>query len=147
MSNYKTHIKIEVAIDDIRASLQKVIRSDYSPLIAETIITNLLKTEEGVKQLYLAMSGVKVCAKFKVLDKVLVKLDALATWRMDKDKTHEGGYTFKDKMKGVISEVDITATLPYRVSYKYISPSGQEEKDDYWLDEKNIELSNSNEII
>ena len=147
MSNYKTHIKIEVAIDDIRANLQKMIRSDYSPLIAEIIITNLLKTEEGVRQLYLAMSGVKVCAKFKVLDKVLVKLDALATWLMDKDKTRERGFTFKEKMKCVISEVDMTASLPYCVSYTYIASSGQEEKDTYWLDEKSIELSGADEII
>lgn len=147
MSKVNTHIKIEVKIDDIRAGLQKIIRSDHSSLIAETIVTHLLNTEEGLKQIYLAMSGVKVCPQFKVLDKVLVKLDALATWRIDKEKTQEKGLTFKGYMKAVISEVNMTLSLPYCVSYIYIASSGQEEKDTYWLDEKSIQLSNAEEIL
>lgn len=147
MSRDKTHIKIEVAIEDITKLLQSKIRSEHSGLIARTIMEHLVKTEEGVRHLYLAMSGIEVCPKFKVLDKVLVKLDALATWRIDKDKTQENGYTFKEFMKAVITTVDMTATAPYCVSYKYIASSGQEEVDTYWLDEKYIQLSNADEIL
>lgn len=147
MSKDKTHIKIEVAIEDIRKTLQSKIRSEYSELMARIIVTHLGKTEEGIRQLYLAISGIEVCSKFKVLDKVLVKLDALATWRMDKEKTHENGFTFKGYMKGVISEIDMTLTLPYCVTYTYVSSGGQEETDTYWLDEKSIQLANVDEIL
>lgn len=147
MSKDKTHIKIEVAIEDIGKLLQSKIRPEHSALIARTIMNHLAKTEEGVRHLYLAMSGIEVCPKFKVLDKVLVKLDSLAMWRTDMDKTQEKGFIFKGYMKGVVTEIDMTESLPYHISYSYIGSNGEEQKDTYWLNEKSIQLSNADEIL
>lgn len=148
MSKEKTHINIEVKIDDIRAGLQKLIRSDYSSLIAETIVTHLSITEEGLKQVYLAMSGVKVCAKFKVLDKVLVKSDTLPSWRMDLDKTKEAGYSVKGLVKGNIQDIDMTQSSAYQIYYKYLNSAGEEHIDTIWINEKYIELApSSNDTI
>ena len=82
MGDKKTHISVDIAVEDIRAALKKLICSDHSQLIGDVIIDNLLETDVGVKQLYLAMSGVREILKFKALDEVYIKYDYLYTSRI-----------------------------------------------------------------
>lgn len=147
MPTGKTHINVKISVSEIRAGLKKLIRSEHSELISEMIVSNLAETEEGLSQLYLAMSGVRVQFRFKVFDEVWVKFSSLATWRMDKEKMQAADLMFKGMVKGTIVEMNPHKTLPYKVKYTYRGKDDVEGTDDYWLDESNLVRRTDNELL
>jgi hypothetical protein len=143
----KDKITIEVTTEQIRAGLQKLIRSEHSALITQQIIDNLSITDQGLSQLYQALSGVRPHFKFKVLDTVFIPFDSLATWRMNKENMTAANILFKDKVKGVIKQVDTLRTYPYLVEYTLINDTKEESIDETWVKENYLWSRIENELI
>ena len=145
----KEHINIRVSLEELRAGLQKMIRSEHSSLISKVIIDNLSVTEVGLQQLYRAMSGVSEKFKYKTLDEVSVKYDALSTWRMDKEKMKEANLIFQDHVNGTVTEVDPQRSQPYHINYECIDSKGARSKEDSWVSEEYIKpfLSSSDILV
>lgn len=113
----KTHIDIKVTLDELRLSLQKLIKSEHSSLITEVIVNNLKTTEVGLEHLYKSFSGMKVVPKFKVLDEIYVKYQYLGSWRNDKNTMIEHNMLFKDHVKAVVIGIDMTKNYSVQIKY------------------------------
>lgn len=119
----KEKFEIRITTEELRLALRDALSgSRFSTMVSDVIINNLSITEIGLEQVYKALGGIAPIAKFKVLDKVLVNNDALPTWRVDKAATEK--LLFQDKMKAVITEVDLQKRSPYKVEYEYIDNGG-----------------------
>jgi len=135
----KEKFDIRVTTEELRLNLQKIIKSEFSSLVASVLIDNLSETEVGLEQLYKAISGMGPLAKFKIFDKVLVDMGHLPSWRLDKEKTN--ALLFKGKMKAEITEVNLQRKSVYMLRYSYIDSSGSEAISETWpVEEHALEL-------
>ncbi len=147
MSNQVEHINLKVKTEDVRAGLQKVIRSEHAHLISNVIIEHLGLTGLGVEHLILALSGIEVTPRFKVLDKVYVKFDSLPTWRMNKEKMIANKMIIKDCIEATVVEVDMLVKSPYKLTYNFMHNSDDEiHKDNYWMEESQAIVLKKDEI-
>jgi len=143
----KESVQVTVTLDEIRAGLQKLIRSDHSRAITDVILGNLALSEIGLEQLYKAFNGIVPVCKFKVLDEVYVDMSVCASWQFDKEKMKDAKMIFKGHIKAQITEINIYKRQPLRLSYKYIDNSGVEQKYEHtWVEEKSVHLITSEMI-
>jgi len=113
----KKHINLNMSTDELKEILSAHIVPPYSNMIAETIIDGLSNTDRGLYHLIRALLGKKYVPKFKVLDKVLVRADQLATWRYNLDEMKSKDIIVKDYIEAQITEVNIHKTAMYEVKY------------------------------
>ena len=137
----KEYINVQISVEELRAGLQKLIRSEHSFLISETIINHLAGTPVGLARLYQSMAGVRKTFKFKPLDEVYVDFHSLSTYKMDKDKMIASGLIVKDFVLCTVAEVSPFTDYPYKVKYTYIKPDGTKEVDDSWVKEDYLKFN------
>jgi hypothetical protein len=149
MSDKKSYVDVRIEVEEVRAALKKIIRSDFNNLIAEVIIDNLNETEVGISQLYLAMSGVRKLPRFKVLDEIYAEVPSLASWRMDKSRMETEKMLFQGKVKCKITDINLQRRDSYHVEYTFLDNKlgSTPIKDTYWLNEDKMKLSTDKEII
>jgi hypothetical protein len=99
-----------------------MITSAYSDLITDIIIGNLGETNNGLEQLYQAMSGISFKPKYKVGDEIFVRLEDVGSWRIDVPKTKSEGLLLgnDDLLKGQISHINVYHMYPYTVSVSLV---------------------------
>ena len=118
-------VDIKLTSDEIKAILEKLIKSSHAPLIADIVVENLRFTEVGLSQLYLAINGVRRILPFKVLDKVLVDYNTLPTWRFDEEKSKAHFKVVNDKYPAVVVAVDPYKKYPFTIAFKYFNDNGE----------------------
>lgn len=135
------YFTINISVSDLEIALANIISSPHKKIIAEAIVSNLKNTPKGCAHVYMGLSGVKETSPFKVGDNVLIKLDFIPGWRIDKTKFVEGDNMFQGKVKGVVINVDITKSDPLKVEF-YATPIGKQEKElhDYSFNYNQVEL-------
>jgi hypothetical protein len=136
----RTHITIETAVEEIQSRLAKMICSENKDLIAKTIIQNLKKTDRGLIQLYKAFTGIEETTELYPLQEVEVDVDALSTWRMDKDEMIKRKMIFQGRVRATIEKIDLTSNYPIRVKYFYLDSDHEKKVDTYWVSEKSIKI-------
>lgn len=111
----KEELVIKIKIEDLRDKLERIIVSEHSSLIADVLIANLQKSEVGLRQCFLALSGIKETAKFNVLDRVLVPKDSVYSWEYSPENTEKAGLLHKGQLAGFIREIDLQKENSYDV--------------------------------
>jgi hypothetical protein len=104
------------------SSLFKKTGEPHADILADVIINNLEKSPVGLKQLGLALLGIKVDTKYKVGDKVRVIADSLYTWRWN--KTAMESIIVNDTLEATIVKIDLYVDNPYDIRYMSIKESG-----------------------
>lgn len=125
----KDHILVKISKEQIRTQLKKMLGSEHCDLISQVIIDNLSETEVGLTQLYKAFSGLKDQLKYKAGQVVWVKVSTLYSWRIEKDKMVQAGMIHQDQVMALITEINETKLLPYKIKYAYIGGGGSQEED------------------
>jgi hypothetical protein len=135
------YFTVNISVSDLEVALANIINSPHKKIIAEAIISNLKHTPKGCSHVYMSLCGVKEISPFKIGDHVLIKLDYIPGWRIDKTKFVEGDNLFQGKVKGVVVGVDITESDPVKVEFQAV-PSGKQEKEshDYSFNYRQLEL-------
>lgn len=112
----------------------------HRELICRVIIAHLSKTEVGISHLFSALAGMEVEFKYTVGTKVLISVDRLPSWRIDKDKTLEHtktgpayGYCI-----GVIKDIDPFVRYPYRCAVELVSAGVAVEVQEHLFAEEDI---------
>lgn len=131
----KDHIMVKVAIDTIKKMLFDRLEGSMHTrrIIADAVVENLVETEVGLEQIYMAMQGIEIQIPFAVGDRALVPFDSLATWRLDLDKTQEAGLLVKGCVVAEITEINPRKAQPIYVKYKAVKKNGTEPEEDTWI--------------
>lgn len=117
----KKSILVEISVDTIKETLQKEIKSEHAPIIANAIIEQLSRTEVGMEDLYFALQGVVREFKYKILDEVWVRFDQLPSWRMDKVAMKTEGLIVRDTyVKCTVTDINPFSRTCYSIEYKCI---------------------------
>lgn len=142
----KEKFEVKITTEELRLNLRDILSgSRFSSLVADVIVDNLSETEIGLEQLYKALGGTRPKAKFKVLDNVLIDMNALPTWRTDKEATAK--LLFQGRMKGCISEINLQKKCAYKVEYAYIEEGSSEIKISHWEIEEQYMILRPDEFI
>lgn len=131
----KNSVNITIQESEIRAGLKRIIRSDHSQLIVDSIIGHLSQHNPGLEDLFLAMAGIEKKLAFKPTDEVYVPLGRLPSWKVNKENTREAGLANKDYVVCVVKEVNHYAS--YRVHVKWTAKNDQNEdvSGEDWMNE------------
>lgn len=136
MKDEEKYFKVSVSVDDLQAALINIINSTHKKLIAEVLMTNLKNTPKGYSHLYMALSGVRETSPYKIGDNVLLKMDYLPGWRIEKKRFVEGEDLHQGKVKAIVTDVDLTKEDSIKVEFMaYTSPDPNEGKKlmDEWM--------------
>lgn len=135
-------VKIHIKQKDIRAHLIKLVRSEHSVLIVDTIIGHLAQHEPGLEQLFLALNGMQKKLTFKPLDEVFIHIDKLTgSWRIDKNKTRASGMTNKDYITATVIEINPYSSHRVKITYKHMDSSDKLESATDWVNENHLHLA------
>lgn len=139
---------VTVSISDLKESFSKILNSPHKALIAQVVIDNLINTSKGLKQLYMALNGIRETVPFKVDDKVLVRTDYLSSYKIDVKRLVEGVDLYQGKLICRVEEINLVKADSVRivyVGYPNITATEKEEIEQ-WVDPEfyKMELFNDN---
>lgn len=114
----------------------------HRELIARVIIAHLSKTEMGISHLIQAMAGIEPTFKYHVGTKVLLSIERLPSWKIDKDKTLELTKTgpVYGYVSGKVKAIDPFIKYPYRCEIIVVSSTGVVEEQEHMYAEEDINL-------
>ena len=129
---------MEISALQLIERLSSVFKNAGEPnadLMADVIINNLEKSPVGLKQLGLALLGIRVDSKYRVGDKVRVLVRALYDWRWNKSAMQS--IIVNDTLEATIVKIDLYVDNPYDIQYMSI----KENKTDLTIDTCSIKVT------
>ena len=126
----KNHININLTGEELKDIFSAHLVQPYNKLVAEVVVEALSKTDMGLYHLVRALLGKSYIPKYKVLDKVLVKADQLATWRYNTDEMRKQDLIVKDYVEAQITSIDIYKKTMYEIRYTCIMNNSPEFAED-----------------
>lgn len=125
----KDKFTIEITKDEVTQALSaRLTYGNNSKNLVETIIGVACTTEMGLELIYKAIQGWERKFDFKEGQNILIPIDNLYTWKMNKEATKNNPKCAKDgNIKAIVTEIDEYARECYKVSYTYIDDKGEEQ--------------------
>ena len=132
-------IRINIKPRDVRAHLLKLVRSEHSTLIVDTIMGHLSQNTPGLEQLFLALNGIQKKLEYKPLDEVWFPLDKAPSWKVNKEHSRaKEGMIYQDYFKAKVIKVNPYASYRVKINYTYMDDKNTEGVYEEWVDEDNL---------
>lgn len=129
---------VRVTGEEFRRLLLARITGPHAEKIVEVILGHVDRQDLFVSQTIQAMNGILPSCKVKVGEEVMVKADAISSYRMNLEKMQEQKMLHQGYIKGVVQEINLYASYPIVVSYQFFPKIGSDlqtdkgsVKDDY----------------
>lgn len=120
-------IEVKIASEQLRSVLKTKITSQYSELIVDTIIDNLMESPKGLQHLFMAFSGIAPTTDYKKGDLVYIDVSRIPKWNKDISKMEQENMIYQGYIKGVIVDINLNKEVPYTVEYNGFNTLGSEE--------------------
>lgn len=129
-----------INLETLKIHLSKMIDSPHRELISQVIIAHLVKTEVGINHLVLACAGIEPLFKYKVGTDILVNVDKLHSWKIDKGKTlaHTKTGPAYGYACGTITSVDPLSKYPYKCLMTAVVSGGGVTEEEMVFQEEDI---------
>ncbi len=119
-------IHVELTTEDLIKYLEKQFGDNPNrKLLAKVIVNNLTTSDDGLRQLYLAIGGIIETIPYNISEKVLFKYEGQATWYTNKDKMMEAGFVKKGYLEGIIKSINPYKKDQIEISYKGVDDKGE----------------------
>lgn len=135
----ETTINVKVSIDEMEQRLKQVFKAEHKDLMTECLMDLFQDQEANLETVFKSSLGIRPTIEYAVGDEVIVKLNSLTTYYMDKAKSETEGYVKDGNVIGVIKKIKKFHSFPYNVEYKFIcKDKGTERSYDYEITNKAI---------
>lgn len=122
--------QIRVTGEEFRKLLLSRISGPHQEKIVDVILGHVDREDLFVSQIILAMNGTLPTCKVKVGEEVMVKAEAVSSYRMDLDKMEQQGMMHKGYIKGVVEGINLFNIYPIEVSYQFLPKTGSDVQTD-----------------